>query len=118
MTSYASIVKFEELEKSKDDKLVLIDDYRTFNEKICAIINNKNIGNNISHLLNKNQLTFLDVNGQNIYDLYYNLRDYYKNSGVLNKIQYNKFLEVILMNITFEEIAEDSDDENFNEIDD
>jgi hypothetical protein len=69
-------------------------------------------------LLTHSQLVFLDINGETIYDLYYELRDSFNNAGLFHKIDYNGFLDIFINNIKFEQPSDESDDEHNHDNDD
>jgi hypothetical protein len=69
-------------------------------------------------LLSSTELTFLDYNGAIIYDLYFELREYFSGSEYFQKVDYNGFLDIFLNNTMFEELPDDSEDDANNENED
>lgn len=68
-------------------------------------------------LLNDVEKSFLDSNGEIVYDFYRELRNHYENSHVFQKTDYNGFLDIFLNSIHFAETEHESDDDAHNDAD-
>jgi hypothetical protein len=117
MASYARIVKIKEddiTQQKPNGFYINKDEIEEFISKIPNILNIKKSKNtNISKtkLLNNYELSFLDINGEAIYNLYRELRENFSDHKLFQKIDYNGFLDIFLKNIKFDETTDDSDDE-------
>lgn len=114
MASYISVVKVEQqvvMPQTSNDIIINSSDIALF----CSNMYNqtKTIKNN--KMFTNNQFVFYDINGEAIYNLYYLLRQKYKDSGLFHDVDYNGFLDIFINNISFEELQVDSDDDQIND---
>jgi hypothetical protein len=121
MTSYVKVIKIEDediVPQQESNNIIIKQD------QLSDFLNKLELEKQIEKqlfqppLLTHSQLVFLDINGEIIYDLYYELRDSFNNAGLFHKIDYNGFLDIFINNIKFEQPSDESDDEHNHDNDD
>lgn len=112
MSSFASAV-LKPQESITLSKSQLIKD----DEELQSIMSSLSKKSNecIKNKLTEVELFFLDHHSELIYDMYRHFSEIYKDRGLMNKIDYNGFLELFLSNIKITKIYDEWENIEYDE---
>jgi hypothetical protein len=107
MTSYKEIIQKEKIDEDIPvKKLTCLEDiYREIDLSL-----NREVGKQAKKIFPVQQ-QFLDYFSEDIYNRYYEFREYYKEYGLFEKVDYNGYLDVILDSIKVTEVSDETEDD-------